>query len=64
MIPAYQTHALWLIDESNINNQKILVIDAPLEYGFNLPPKIDKTQEIEQFLNQLRSVKHAEGLTE
>ncbi|AKV67295.1 hypothetical protein [Microcystis panniformis] len=64
MIPAYQTHALWLIDESNINNQKILVIDAPLEYGFNLPPRIDKPQEIEQFLNQLRSVKHAEGLTE
>lgn len=64
MIPAYQTHALWLIDESNINHQKLLVIDDPLEYGLNLPPKIDKTQGIEQFLNQLRSVKHAEGLTE
>jgi hypothetical protein len=64
VIPAYQTHALWLIDESNINNQKIVVIDPPSEYGFNLPPKIDKAQEIEEFLNHLRSVKHAEGLTE
>jgi hypothetical protein len=31
VISAYQTHALWLIDENNIDHQKIVVIDAPDE---------------------------------
>jgi hypothetical protein len=64
VIPAYQTHALWLIDENNTDHQKIVVIDAPDEYGFSLPPDIDRPQEISQFLDRLRSVKHIEGLTE
>jgi hypothetical protein len=64
VIPAYQTHALWLIDENNTTHQKIVVIDAPDEYGFSFPPDIDRPQEISTFLDRLRSVKHIEGLTE
>jgi hypothetical protein len=64
VIPAYQVHALWLINEDDPKDQQIVVIDAPKEYGFHLPPNIDNAEEIGAFLNHLRSVKHAEGITE
>lgn len=63
IIPAYQIHALWLLDESDTNNQQIVVIDAPQEYGFNIPPEFE-SQNAEKFLYRLRSIKHIQGLTE
>lgn len=57
--PAYQLHAFWLIDQDEPNQQTIVIIDAPDEYLFQKPPT---TYSPQQFLDNLRSVRHVEGI--
>lgn len=57
--PAYQLHAFWLIDQDEPSKQTIVIVDAPEEYLFQKPPA---TYSPQQFLDNLRSVRHVEGI--
>lgn len=58
IVPAYHLHGFWLVSREN---ERIVLIDAPDEYS---GLERNRTYSVPEFLHELRSLPHIDGLIE